>query len=814
MRKSIAHCFALIGVAVLFGCAHPQLDPANVQVVPPPPPAPVNPLAPVNSAGPVVQTETVTPPVADGQEVPIAEPAPEEFQTPIETISYSTSQVLKMYESQVSNDVILAQINSSKTPFELSADNIIYLTDLGVPAEIITAMISQDEHLGVAVAPAAPPTNQQHNTVQTANGQPGQPAAQNATTAKPVVIQRAPAVTTEVFYDSLSPYGSWIHTESYGWTWQPTVASVNVHWRPYYDHGHWLYTDAGWYWQSDYSWGWAPFHYGRWDLHRSYGWIWVPGEVWGPSWVSFRYTDSHCGWAPLPPRSRFVSGIGFTWQGSRISAGFGFGLSHRHYAFVDRKQFHRPHNQRQQVASNQVQQVFNNSTVVNNYIVGDNNTIVNQGISRDVISNGNPTSIRKVVLRDIGDSKQIARPSSRNRTEDAVPVYRPQITKTKAAPASTILTRQASRPSYNRFIARNSELQRTGIPQTSRGNDSSSSRTLTPSPSRSRPSLTSTSPRRTSPTPAVRRPGTPSSSRSTPTRANSSSSRRSSSLSVSRPSPSRSSALNRPSTSTQRSLNSSNSQRTSSPSVSRTSPSRSSALNRPSTSTQRSYNPSNSRRPSSLSVSRPSPSRSSALNRPSTSNQRSYNPSNSRRPSSPSVSRPSPSRSSALNRPSSSSQRSLNSSNSRRSSSPTISRPTPSRSSTLNRPSASNQRSYNPSNSRRPSSPSVSRPTPPRSSTLNRPSTSNQRSYNPSNSRRPSSPSVSRPTPSRSSTLNRPSTSTQRSLNSSNSRRSSSPSISRPTPSRSSTPSVSRPTPPSKNSSNSKPSSNSNTSNN
>ena len=36
------------------------------------------------------------------------------------------------------------------------------------------------------------------------------------------------------------------------------VVGINRNWQPYCDSGHWrLITDAGWFWQSDYSWGWA-----------------------------------------------------------------------------------------------------------------------------------------------------------------------------------------------------------------------------------------------------------------------------------------------------------------------------------------------------------------------------------------------------------------------------------------------------------------------------------------------------------------------------------------------------------------------------
>ena len=103
------------------------------------------------------------------------------------------------------------------------------------------------------------------------------------------------------FYDTLAPYGTWVQVDGYGRCWQPLVVVSEPGWQPYCDRGHWVYTDAGWYWMSDYSWGWAPFHYGRWFHHERFGWVWTPDTVWGPSWVTWRYSDDYCGWAPLPP---------------------------------------------------------------------------------------------------------------------------------------------------------------------------------------------------------------------------------------------------------------------------------------------------------------------------------------------------------------------------------------------------------------------------------------------------------------------------------------------------------------------------------
>jgi hypothetical protein len=109
-------------------------------------------------------------------------------------------------------------------------------------------------------------------------------------------------VSFQTFYDQLSPEGTWMQTDNYGYVWQPDVQDPD--WRPYSD-GHWIYTDDGWTWAADASepWGWATYHYGRWANLNGVGWVWVPGYTWAPAWVSWRYGGGYCGWAPLPPET-------------------------------------------------------------------------------------------------------------------------------------------------------------------------------------------------------------------------------------------------------------------------------------------------------------------------------------------------------------------------------------------------------------------------------------------------------------------------------------------------------------------------------
>ena len=82
-------------------------------------------------------------------------------------------------------------------------------------------------------------------------------------------------VSFQVFYDDLSPYGQWIDYPGHGYAWVPSAGRDFV---PYATAGHWVWTEYGWTWVSDYSWGWGPFHYGRWDDDDYYGWVWIPDD--------------------------------------------------------------------------------------------------------------------------------------------------------------------------------------------------------------------------------------------------------------------------------------------------------------------------------------------------------------------------------------------------------------------------------------------------------------------------------------------------------------------------------------------------------
>lgn len=118
------------------------------------------------------------------------------------------------------------------------------------------------------------------------------------------------ALTT--FRPVLDPYGSWVHDSKYGTVWVPHREAVGDDFAPYVSRGHWALTaDDDWIWVSDYPFGWAVFHYGRWVWVGGRGWAWVPGRTYANAWVVWRVPTAgygYVGWAPMPPSYVWMNG--------------------------------------------------------------------------------------------------------------------------------------------------------------------------------------------------------------------------------------------------------------------------------------------------------------------------------------------------------------------------------------------------------------------------------------------------------------------------------------------------------------------------
>ncbi len=311
--------------------------------------------------------------VGQAQEKPIPPPATENALPPEIAPNSPAAQVVKLVQSGTDIGVIKNFVANSSTAFGLDTDQVIALNDVGVPAEIINAMMNRDKMLFATKADA--------------------PAPAVVETAPPDAPPAAP-ITVDYFNDTLTPYGAWVEVEGYGRCWRPTVVNYDSGWRPYCDRGHWVYTDCGWYWDSDYSWG-VTFHYGRWFHHARFGWCWYPDTEWAPSWVTWRSGGEYCGWAPLPPLAVFRPGVGFFYRGAGVAVDFDFGLSVDCFTFVEPSHFCDHHPRRYCPAPERVTQIFNHTTVINNYNI-HNTTIVNHGIGIAQINAGNRRPIQPV----------------------------------------------------------------------------------------------------------------------------------------------------------------------------------------------------------------------------------------------------------------------------------------------------------------------------------------------------------------------------------------------------------------------------------
>ena len=393
--------------------------------------------------------------------VPKPNAPPEE--APIE-ISEGVAALADLAQSGVNTEVMLAFVDTHEGSFDMDSGAIVYLVDLGIPENVITKMIRKgagenatadvaDLESKLSEALVVNPTETPATESAAENQATGQPSQETAAivpdapgaaieaapsfqpgqtpgpTPAPVEVAKSEPVPTAVFQSSLSPYGTWVDIPGYGLCWQPTAALVNPGWQPYFDNGSWYSTSSGWYWHSNYSWGWAPFHYGRWHRHPARGWYWIPGSTWGPAWVTWRYSDAYVGWAPLPPRAYYYDGLGLRFSSISVGIGFDFGLSYVDYGFVPYRYFCGPSPWRHRLPHARVTQVYNQTTIINNYTEAPDHTIIHNGPSRVT---GRPfrgdAQVRTASLRSLPtNNSEQARPGQIQRRGGEAVIYRPDL---------------------------------------------------------------------------------------------------------------------------------------------------------------------------------------------------------------------------------------------------------------------------------------------------------------------------------------------------------------------------------------------------
>jgi hypothetical protein len=230
-------------------------------------------------------------------------------------------------------------------------------------------------------------------------------------------------VSLQVFYDELAYHGDWVNNPDYGYVWRPNVGRD---FRPYYTNGHWTMTEFGNTWVSDYEWGWAPFHYGRWFYDDYDGWIWMPDTEWGPAWVSWRTGGGYYGWAPLGPRIN-------------INIGRRFNVPSNYWVFIPQRCIYYPSYARYWTPQRNVY-ILNNTTIINN-IYTNRNVRFYSGPGVDEVRRA---TRQNVPVYRIADQ---SRPGTSRISKDRVNIYRPDINKDDRNSAPRNIASQNARPS-------------------------------------------------------------------------------------------------------------------------------------------------------------------------------------------------------------------------------------------------------------------------------------------------------------------------------------------------------------------------------
>src|SRR5580765_6882147 len=86
--------------------------------------------------------------------------APGEAPAPV-AVSPAAAEVLRLAQSGVGEEVVLAYVQNSPGGFELTSDQILYLRDIGISSPVISAMLNRDAGLRnqpqSQAQPSAPP---------------------------------------------------------------------------------------------------------------------------------------------------------------------------------------------------------------------------------------------------------------------------------------------------------------------------------------------------------------------------------------------------------------------------------------------------------------------------------------------------------------------------------------------------------------------------------------------------------------------------------------------------------------------------------
>ncbi len=186
------------------------------------------------------------------------------------SLSPSAAEVVRLAQSGVGNDVVLAYIKNSRAPFNLSSENILTLKNQGISSSVVTAMLTHDgtlrnQNQGQTVA-----TAQTGTAAPATSASPSQVAPQSVAPQATSSIADAPSVAPASTVASAPTVVAPATPPPVQVEVVPVAPGPDYVWTP----GYWSWRDGGWIWIGGV---WAP------PPPRPHIGIWIgPGPRRGP----------------------------------------------------------------------------------------------------------------------------------------------------------------------------------------------------------------------------------------------------------------------------------------------------------------------------------------------------------------------------------------------------------------------------------------------------------------------------------------------------------------------------------------------------
>lgn len=140
------------------------------------------------------------------------------------SLSPAATEVAKLAQSRVGDDVMLAFVEQARSYYNLSADNIAALKSAGVSSSVLTAMLNHDNSLRAqstsAVVSAAAPAPITPAVPSADNG--SAPSPGNQTASAPAAVAQPPAPAPHVEVIPVSPSPDYVWAPGY-WSWNGGV---------------------------------------------------------------------------------------------------------------------------------------------------------------------------------------------------------------------------------------------------------------------------------------------------------------------------------------------------------------------------------------------------------------------------------------------------------------------------------------------------------------------------------------------------------------------------------------------------------------